>query len=213
MTAMVVHRCFLAACVTTSTTEWEVVESNPLVGSSRKSNEGLATNSIAMETRFRCPPDTPFTCSSPIAVFRNWESPNPSCSRMSVVAASHCLARATREVMPSSRGSRSWAWNETFSSTVRFRCITSSCGTKPVTERSSAMDRPSPQVPLIWMLPWTWPYPARPLKTFMMEDFPQPLGPITATVHPAGMSRLMPLKITWPLGSSSDTLCKLKLIP
>ena len=25
--AMVVHRCFLAACVTTSTTEWEVVES------------------------------------------------------------------------------------------------------------------------------------------------------------------------------------------
>jgi len=47
-------------------TEMAVVESSPLVGSSRNNTPGDTINSIPMATRFLCPPDTPRVNGVPI---------------------------------------------------------------------------------------------------------------------------------------------------
>ena len=52
-------------------TEMAVVESSPLVGSSRNSTPGDTINSIAMAVRFLCPPDTPRVNGVPIYRYQN----------------------------------------------------------------------------------------------------------------------------------------------
>mmetsp|Transcript_162430 Transcript_162430/g.287792 ORF Transcript_162430/g.287792 Transcript_162430/m.287792 type:complete len:88 (+) Transcript_162430:459-722(+) len=59
MTAMTVAPTLAAASFSDRTTSCDVVLSNPLVGSSAKRSSGCVTNSMAIDTRFRCPPEMP----------------------------------------------------------------------------------------------------------------------------------------------------------
>lgn len=53
----------------------DVVESSPVVGSSKKIMEGLMSSSKPIEVRFFSPPDTPRMRVSPIHVFLHFSNP------------------------------------------------------------------------------------------------------------------------------------------
>mmetsp|Transcript_50827 Transcript_50827/g.135655 ORF Transcript_50827/g.135655 Transcript_50827/m.135655 type:complete len:110 (+) Transcript_50827:1498-1827(+) len=109
MTAMVVQPRSLDACEKLCTTLCDVVESRPLVGSSRKRRCGSATRAMPIETRFRCPPDTPRVLSSPMRVFLSTGSLKPSISTTLSTSSCTWAERDTGLASPTLQGKRNSA--------------------------------------------------------------------------------------------------------
>mmetsp|Transcript_72457 Transcript_72457/g.223917 ORF Transcript_72457/g.223917 Transcript_72457/m.223917 type:complete len:310 (-) Transcript_72457:953-1882(-) len=194
MTLMTVVPWFSAALLRQPMTSCAVVLSRPLVGSSAKSSRGRVTNSMAMETRFRWPPDIPRCSGVPTRALT-------MADRLRSFAT--CCTDCRRSLAEVPAGSRKLAWKRMLSSTVNSPWRMSSCGTNPVTclrkPKSCACSPPTNNRPV------TRPYEAWPLSTAKRVDLPLPEGPMTATRLPAMMLRSMPFSNCAPSGKEKPT--------
>mmetsp|Transcript_6588 Transcript_6588/g.14307 ORF Transcript_6588/g.14307 Transcript_6588/m.14307 type:complete len:275 (-) Transcript_6588:545-1369(-) len=157
---------------------------------------------MAMETRFRWPPEMPLRSGVPTRSFMTLQS-----FRSAATWSTHF--RISSLDVP--EGSRKAAWKRMFSPAVSSPWSTSSCGTKPVTcckkRKSSAFRPPTSNCPS------TVPYEARPLSTASKVDFPLPDGPMTAMHRPGEMARLISFSKRFPSGRSKHTDSKRKETP
>mmetsp|Transcript_28218 Transcript_28218/g.61952 ORF Transcript_28218/g.61952 Transcript_28218/m.61952 type:complete len:204 (-) Transcript_28218:591-1202(-) len=147
-----------------------VVESRPLVGSSRNSTEGLMSSSWPMDTRLRSPPDTPRIMWLPMMVSLHLLRPRP------------CSTISTRDTLTScdqERGRRSTAAKYNVSNTVSSAKRRSSWLTKP----SFLLDPLLRGAPLKVMVPVVRAV-ERPPSTVSKLLFPEPEGPIRARSSP-----------------------------
>ncbi|TWH68320.1 hypothetical protein JD77_03312 [Micromonospora olivasterospora] len=151
--------------------------SSPSVGSSRTSTRGAASSARASARRCRWPPES-WPPSSPTTVPQpaGWARTQSSRPAARVAAASSASPAPGR---PSSRFSRTVAW-KTYAS-----------ASSPPTARGSSSggyaDRSTPSRA-------TRPLSGRtvPVRTAARVLLPAPLGPTTATLRPAGRSRVNP---------------------
>mmetsp|Transcript_106183 Transcript_106183/g.307280 ORF Transcript_106183/g.307280 Transcript_106183/m.307280 type:complete len:293 (+) Transcript_106183:1264-2142(+) len=133
------------------------------------------------------PPDIPRMTSSPMMLSITWSS------------LSFCNTDMTSSRLRSAdhvRGSRMSAENMTFWKTVRRRCMTSSCGTKPTSAFHE--ERLLHSTPLTRIVPEV--FLALPVTRFMMVVLPAPLAPMIAVVRPGLKEPETPRMICVPLG-------------
>ena len=136
----------------------------PLVGSSSTSRRGLASSSIAMETRFFCPPER-----LEIIVFSR---PCRSTAAMAFATAERSSPRVASCAM------RRRAVHSRLCSTVRFSCRMSFCGTQPTTA-SKALRLPWVSMPSKQTLPAV--QGAVPVMQVSRLDLPAPDPPTSTT--------------------------------
>mmetsp|Transcript_1084 Transcript_1084/g.3234 ORF Transcript_1084/g.3234 Transcript_1084/m.3234 type:complete len:236 (-) Transcript_1084:926-1633(-) len=171
MTAAIVSRSRSAISRSICESSTALTESRPDVGSSRKSTFGSATSSRPTLTRLRWPPLTPRSNSSPI--LECWIFVRLSTYRTSMI-----FSRFWAAVQLAGR--RVCAENVMFSSTVSWRCMTSSCGTKAM--RLFHLARESQTSPLHLMVPEV--FLTLPVTRFMMVVLPAPEAPMMAVDVP-----------------------------
>mmetsp|Transcript_13158 Transcript_13158/g.45022 ORF Transcript_13158/g.45022 Transcript_13158/m.45022 type:complete len:245 (+) Transcript_13158:384-1118(+) len=133
-------------------------------------------------TRFRCPPEMP----------RRTASPTTACRRRSMRSTrSTSRTTARRNAEDEARGSRVAALKSRISLTVSSVHIVSSCGTKPITDRSPR--RLGVVSPFTESAPITDARTSpRPASTQSSDVLPAPDGPMTARTRPDRASPVAP---------------------
>mmetsp|Transcript_5343 Transcript_5343/g.22047 ORF Transcript_5343/g.22047 Transcript_5343/m.22047 type:complete len:279 (+) Transcript_5343:1432-2268(+) len=171
-----------ASDVKSWTTSAAILESSPEVGSSHKTHHGLSSNSRAIETRLRCPPDKPRFSGEPTRVSAH--SARPSCVSMTSTRATP-TPRSSAEYVSVSRG-------------VSPAINTSSCGMRhddavvaaaaaPASGSVGDVARSEPvTVPRLWLNP--------PMSSKSVV-LPDPEGPMRAEHVPASNAMLTSSRI------------------
>jgi len=165
-----------------------LVESKPVVGSSRKRTVGSAASSKPMFTHFRWPPLMRRLSTPPTMLCWMWSS-------CRTLRTSSVIASMVSPVVPALFLRR--AEKLICSLTVRSSCTISSWGTKPLMPFAA---RKSAAAPLIRIVPPTLPYVALPQRTFKKVVLPAPDGPMMAQMLPEeGISPVTPSSTRLPL--------------